>query len=150
MVRYAPVVRGTAARAHWMLHTMLLSKGLLLPPAKSHIAPDLEAMTEPHDIFVARALDDIFVSDSDRKVFDLLLGENQNRLDPSFLKAEGLHYSEQQTLSIGEPNEQPSRRATTDDGIDEPPMLPLRRGDGPHHLREMHETNDQAPRMPRR
>lgn len=150
MVRFAPVVRGTAARAHWMLHTMLLSKGLLLPPAKPHIAPDLEAMTEPHDVFVARALDEIFVSDSDRKVFDHLESSNKNRLDPSFLEAEGLHYNEQYTLGIGEPDEQPSRRATTDDGGDEPPMLPLRRGGGHHRPREMHEANDQAPRMPGR
>jgi hypothetical protein len=43
-----PDMRGTAAKAHYVLQSVLLAKGIDLPPAVPGLAPDLEAMTRTH------------------------------------------------------------------------------------------------------
>lgn len=44
--------RGTAAKAHFCLQAVLLSRGFVLPPAKEGLAPDLECLTSTEDEWV--------------------------------------------------------------------------------------------------
>ena len=61
LVVAAPDARGSAAKSHYMLQTILLAKGIDLPPARPGLAPDLEAMSRARDAWLLRA----------REVFDV-------------------------------------------------------------------------------
>ena len=55
LVVSAPDARGSAAKSHYVLQSILLAKGIDLPPAVAGLAPDLEAMSRTQSAWVARA-----------------------------------------------------------------------------------------------
>lgn len=55
LVVAAPDIRGSAAKSHYVLHSILLAKGIELPPAQKGLAPDLEAMSRTRDAWVVHA-----------------------------------------------------------------------------------------------
>ena len=55
LVASAPDARGSAAKSHYVLQSILLAKGIDLPPAAAGLAPDLEAMSCTQSAWVARA-----------------------------------------------------------------------------------------------
>lgn len=55
LVAAAPDERGSAAKSHYVLQSILLAKGIDLPPARAGLAPDLEAMSRSLDDWLAHA-----------------------------------------------------------------------------------------------
>ena len=61
LVVAAPDARGSAAKSDYVLRSILLAKGIDLPPARAGLAPDLEAMSRSRPAWVQHA----------RSVFDI-------------------------------------------------------------------------------
>jgi hypothetical protein len=55
LVVAAPDHRGSAAKSHYALQSILLAKGINLPPAREGLAPDLEAMSSTRGAWLLRA-----------------------------------------------------------------------------------------------
>ncbi len=55
LVVAAPDARGSAAKSHYVLQSVLLAKGIDLPPAGAGLAPDLEAMSRSRSAWQVRA-----------------------------------------------------------------------------------------------
>lgn len=57
LVVAAPDHRGSAAKSHYVLQSILLAKGIDLPPAREGLAPDLEAMARTRPDWLLHARD---------------------------------------------------------------------------------------------